>query len=108
MRPFARRPLFINFDSFTDGDPDFKKEITELMIDNLQEMQQVLIMAFKQNDAIIFHRVCHKIKATLEMLEDKELLEIVEQLKANLTNADQVNLLDRICVDIIASLQEHK
>ncbi|HEY9005039.1 hypothetical protein [Ohtaekwangia sp.] len=99
------RPLFIDFDAFTDGDPDFKKEITELMIDNLLEMQQVLAVASKQKDDVAFHKVCHKIKATLEMLEDKELLEIVEILKADVSHAEQAAQLDRVCRDIIVSLQ---
>ncbi|SKC54417.1 hypothetical protein [Ohtaekwangia koreensis] len=104
----ARRPLFIDFDAYTDGDPEFKKEITDLMIDNLQEMQQVLQIASKQNDLALFQKVCHKIKATLDMLEDKELLEVVAQLKISMADAELVKLLDRLCIDIIASLNESK
>jgi hypothetical protein len=104
----ARRPLFIDFDAYTDGDPEFKKEITDLMIDNLQEMQQVLGEATKQKDVVLFQRVCHKIKATLDMLEDRELLDIVQQLKADITNIDQAQDLDRICGEIIISLHNSK
>ena len=104
----ARRPLFIDFDAYTDGDPEFKKEITDLMIDNLQEMQQVLGEATKQKDVVLFQRVCHKIKATLDMLEDRELLDIVQQLKEDITNIDQAQDLDRICGEIIISLHNSK
>jgi hypothetical protein len=104
----ARRPLFIDFDAYTDGDPEFKKEITDLMIDNLQEMQQVLGDAIRQNDVVLFQRVCHKIKATLDMLEDRELLDLVQLLKADITNADQASNLDRICGEIIISLHDSK
>ena len=104
----ARRPLFIDFDAYTDGDPEFKKEITDLMIDNLQEMQQVLGEATKQKDVVLFQRVCHKIKATLDMLEDRELLDIVQQLKEDITNIDQAQDLDRICAEIIISLHNSK
>lgn len=104
----ARRPLFIDFDAYTDGDPEFKKEITDLMIDNLQEMQQVLGDSIRQNDVVLFQRVCHKIKATLDMLEDRELLDIVQLLKADITNAEQASNLDRICSEIIISLHDSK
>lgn len=104
----TRRPLFIDFDTYTDGDLDFKKEITDLMINDLQEMQQVSALACKQNDLVLFQRVCHKIKATLDMLEDKELLDVVAQLKTSIADAELVKLLDRLCIDIIASLEESK
>jgi hypothetical protein len=104
----ARRPLFIDFDAYTDGDPEFKKEITDLMIDNLQEMQQVLGDATRQRDVVLFQRVCHKIKATLDMLEDRELLDIVQQLKEDITNTEQAQDLDRICAEIIISLHHSK
>lgn len=78
------------------------------MIDNLQEMQQVLGDATRQNDVVLFQRVCHKIKATLDMLEDRELLDIVHQLKENITNAEQAGNLDRICAEIIISLHDSK
>lgn len=104
----ARRPLFIDFDAYTDGDPEFKKEITDLMIDNLQEMQQVLGEATRQKDVVLFQRVCHKIKATLDMLEDRELLDIVQQLKTDITNMEQAQDLDRICAEIIISLHNSK
>lgn len=104
----ARRPLYIDFDTYTDGDPDFKKEITELMIDNLQEMQQVLQLACKQNDLVQFQRVCHKINATLDWLQDKELLDVVDQLKNSIADVELVKSLDQLCVEIIASLKESK
>jgi hypothetical protein len=104
----ARRPLFIDFDAYADGDPEFKKEITDLMIDNLQEMQQVLGEATKHKDVVLFQRVCHKIKATLDMLEDRELLDIVQELKADITNIELAQNLDRICAEIIISLHDSK
>lgn len=104
----ARRPLFIDFDAYTDGDPEFKKEITDLMIDNLQEMQQVLGEAAQKNDVVLFQRVCHKIKATLDMLEDRELLDIVHHLKEDIKNEEQARDLNRICAEIIISLHDSK
>jgi hypothetical protein len=97
----SARPLFIDFDTYTDGDQDFKKELIVLIIDNLRELQQMLRP--ESHDIQLFHRVCHKIKATLVMLDDSEMLEIVEQLKI-MTNYSQLDQLDRICADVIESL----
>jgi hypothetical protein len=97
----SARPLFIDFDAYTDGDQDFKKELIVLMIDNLRELQQILRP--ESHDIQIFHKVCHKVKATLVMLDDAEVLEIIEQLKI-MTNHSQLDQLNQICGDIIESL----
>jgi hypothetical protein len=98
------RPLFIDFDEYTDGDAEFKKELVVSMVSNLQELQQVLPEALQNNDVALFNKLCHKIKVTLEMLKDEELLETIEQLKTNIKDSLKVRALDRICADIIKSL----
>jgi hypothetical protein len=99
------RPLYINFDAYTDGDDEFKKELVLLIIDNLLEMQQVLQVVSQTADGPLFHKVCHKIKATLEMLDDKEMLNVVGELKVTITDANRIALLDKLCSDIIDSLR---
>jgi hypothetical protein len=98
----AVRPLFIDFDSYTDGDSDFKKELIELMIDNLKELCQVL----KQSDTDSFHKVCHKVKATVVMLDDTELMQLMDDLKVSYSDSDRKELLDKICVAVIDSLKK--
>lgn len=98
------RPLFIDFDTYTDGDNEFKMELIELMIDNLHELQALL--RTQNVDAHLFHKVCHKIKPTLDMLADKELLDTVEQLKVMITDPARLTFLDKLCVDIIESLKK--
>jgi succinate dehydrogenase flavin-adding protein (antitoxin of CptAB toxin-antitoxin module) len=98
----AARPLFIDFDSYTDGDNDFKKELTELMIDNLRELCQVL----KQSDTDLFHKVCHKVKATVVMLDDTELMQLMDDLKVSYNDSDRKELLDKICLAVIDSLNK--
>jgi hypothetical protein len=100
------RPLFIDFNVYTDGDEEFKKELIDSMIDNLEELQQALHLASQNNDAPLFSKVCHKIKATLHMLEDKELLDSVEKLKVSITDSVQVALLGKACIEIIESLRK--
>ena len=99
------RPLFIDFDAYTDGDAEFKGELVVLMIDNLVEMQDVLQRATKSNDMKLFHGVCHKIKATIEMLADAEFSQTISDLKQTLTDSVKVTLLDTICAEIIDSLR---
>jgi hypothetical protein len=82
----TNRPLFINFDQYTDGDADFKKELIYLMIDNLKEVQSSLKEASQKNKLEIFEKTCHKIKPTLSMLEDKDLMESIQTIKSKFTN----------------------
>lgn len=100
------RSLFIDFDLYTDGDDEFKKELIDSMIDNLVEMQQVLQMASQRNDTKLFQEVCHKIKPTLEMLADVELLDTVGKLKAVVTDPAGITLLNKICKGIVQSLKQ--
>lgn len=102
----AGRPLFIDFNAYTDGDDEFKKELIDLMIENLQELQQTSKLAAQNNDGPLFHRVCHKIKATTEMLSDAEFSETIEQLKVIVTDASRIAHLDKICGGIIDSLRK--
>jgi hypothetical protein len=65
-----RRKLLIDFDAYTDGDAEFKGELVALMIDNLIELEETVQRAGKGNDLKLFDAVCHKVKATVEMLAD--------------------------------------
>ncbi len=99
------RPLFIDFDVYTDGDDEFKKELVTLIIENLFELQRTLRLVSKTNDLQLFHKVCHKIKAALDMLQDQELFDTVAQLKLTITDSSLIALLDRLCSDTIESLR---
>ena len=97
------RPLFIDFDFYTDGDPEFKKELITLMIDDLHELQHTLHPGPIVPE--VFNKVCHKIKSPLEMLNDKEMLDLIAELKIITTDPSRVTLLDKLCTDIVQSLQ---
>jgi hypothetical protein len=99
------RTLFIDFDAYTDGDAEFKAELIVLMIDNLMELQETLQRAVKNNDNKLYHGVCHKIKATIEMLADPEFSQAVEALKVSLADAEKVVLLLSISTDIMEGLR---
>ncbi len=104
------RPLFIDFELYTEGDNDFKKELISLMIDNIHELQKSLLCDNKES----FISVCHKVKATIAMLCDDELTDVIQALKtlmaANDRDSDVYNekvfFFDKTCLDVIESLQE--
>jgi hypothetical protein len=96
------RPLLIDFDAYTDGDNDFKKELIDLMIDNLEELRQVL----RQQDADLYRKVCHKIKATVVMLEDEEFQRMINDLQVRISDEKGIEALDRISQAIVESLKK--
>jgi hypothetical protein len=51
------RPIFVDFNAYTDGDDEFKKELVDLMIDDLRELQQTLHLAAQHSDAPLFQKV---------------------------------------------------
>jgi hypothetical protein len=101
-----RRKLHIDFDLYTDGDAEFKGELIVLMIDNLVELQGIVRSAAKNNDMKLFHGVCHKVKATVEMLADPDLSQTLVELKVNLADTPKVDLLEGVCSEIIESLRQ--
>ena len=105
----TNRPLYINFDQYTDGDADFKKELIYLMIDNLNELQSSLKEATALNKLEIFEKTCHKIKPTLSMLEDKDLIETIHVLRSQFSNSgerdERYAAFTITCHQIIKSLE---
>lgn len=110
LQTVANRPLFIDFDHYTDGDADFKKELIYLMIENLQEVQNSLREAIEKNKLEIFEKTCHKIKPTISMLEDKDLIESIQIIRSQFSNKEQqeerTNAFSLICNQIIKSLEK--
>jgi hypothetical protein len=98
------RPLQVDFNQYTDGDNEFKKELIVLMIDNIKELQTSAKAAGQHNDVQIFSKICHKIKPTLSMLEDQELTSSIEAIVQGVS-PEKVNLLLVLCSEIIKSLE---
>lgn len=99
------RPLFIDFDAHTDGDADFKKELIRLMIGDIWELYHA-----QHNGREAFLKISHKIKATLEILNDKDLNNVIEQLPDALTQPggwnEGVQLFQLLCLDVVRSLEK--
>ncbi len=110
LQPTANRPLFIDFNQYTDGDADFKKELILLMIDNLKEIQDSLKEAIKKSALEIFEKTCHKIKPTLSMLEDQDFMDAIQTIKSEFLNSTEkeqhVRMFNSTCLQIIKSLEK--
>jgi hypothetical protein len=110
IKPLPRR-LYINFDAYTDGDHEFKRELGTQIIGNIHEFRQSLITAIRDHAPQVFLKTCHKIKFTLDLLNDSEFNSIIRELEEDIRNAVHgTNLTGRskhfedICNAIIRSL----
>ena len=81
------RPLFIDFELYTDGDPAFKLEFVQLMIDNLHELQDGIRESLRTNNGQTFSLKYHKVAATIEMLNDAMLIENLNALRDHFKDA---------------------
>jgi len=104
---YVKKKLSIDFNIYTDGDQNFKNELVSLMIDNINELRQALLSGVRE----FFYATCHKVKATLTMLDDKELSAVVEELKSlDISNgsANGVNekylIFNGLCNEVIENL----
>jgi hypothetical protein len=107
MNGMIKRPLLVDFEAYTDNDPEFKKELVVSMIDNLQELQQCYETAVASRDTGLFSKCCHKVKVTLVMLQDPELDEVIGLLQKDVLALCKPSF-DRIIKEIIGSLLAEK
>src|SRR5258706_7473393 len=109
------RPLHIDFDQHTDGDAGFKKELVALMMEDIAELQKSLEVATRSNNPDVFLKGCHKSKTTVDMVNDKELNRLLEELEARIVQEkyirsavleEQILLFNKLSTDVLESLSE--
>jgi hypothetical protein len=103
----SNRVIELDLELYTDGDPDLKRELIILMIDNIRELQQSLQTNI--NDIDVFKKISHKVKPTISMLNDKELTDAIEDIKTiddQEKKNERVNSFQRLCNDIIQILEK--
>lgn len=98
------RPLNINFDDYTDNDSEFKRELIELMINDLKELQQSFGIAVSENDYENCRNTCDKVVGTISMLNDKEFTDLIEAFKNQGLEENSIILFNKLSSDIIKSL----
>jgi HPt (histidine-containing phosphotransfer) domain-containing protein len=106
------RTLNIDLDLYTEGDPDFKKELVKLIIKNVREFQQSLSDAVSKNAPDIFLKAAHKIKVSIAMLNDKEFTETAREMERimivdnNVSNfTEKQSNFNSLCEGIILGLE---
>ncbi|MEO5979887.1 MAG: hypothetical protein ABIS36_13385 [Chryseolinea sp.] len=77
----SRRIITIDFDQFSENDPAFKRQMIDLMIENLEELESAYYQSSNSNDPSFLSKAYHKVKTTLVMLNDEELDAVIEDLK---------------------------
>lgn len=90
------RPLKIDFDLHTDGDPVFKAELIQLLVENITELREALAETIKRSDKQIYLKACHKVYTAISMLNDPEFTHVVDNLRNTMRqqiNPNDVNLL---------------
>jgi len=76
--------LKANLDKCTDGDVEFRRELAQLLANNISELLTNIEKALKLNDPTIFVRAVHKTKTTLTILGDGELSETLHTIQSKL------------------------
>lgn len=72
--------LQANLDLYTQGDPEFKRELAALLIKSIEELRHAMLQAIAQKQSVIFNKASHKIKTSISMLGDDEFSSLVEAL----------------------------
>lgn len=84
--------VIANLDRCTDGDVEFRKELAQLLANNVIELMTNVELALQRKDPEIFIRSVHKTKTTLSILNDTELLEQINFIQARLKDDDREKL----------------
>ncbi len=109
QKSVINKPLSVDFDLHTDGDEEFKNELIVLMIDNVKELHESLNKSVKVNNMDAFKEACHKVKPTISILNDKDLVDTIELLKNPIEDAkkaDAIVLFNSLCEYLIKGLEE--
>jgi hypothetical protein len=83
------RKLNIQFEAYGADDPDFKKELIVLMLDNIRELCDAVCQSFDWKNSAVFETAAHKVKSTLNLLNDLEFNDCIHDLKDIFDRTDE-------------------
>jgi PAS domain S-box-containing protein len=107
-----RSPRTLDLDLYTEGDPEFKRELAGMLLKNIEELGTSLKEAIHERDPAIFSRACHKIKTTVSMLGDMEFSAVIDRIKDTLNNNIKAELgadgelFETLCDKVSEGLRE--
>ena len=84
--------LMANLDKCTDGDTEFRRELAQLLADNITEMMANIEKSVKVKDPNVMVRSVHKTKTTLTILNDDEINECISLVETKLKEPSPVDL----------------
>ncbi len=102
------RVLRIDFDLYTEGDAAFKAEMIDQMIKGVAALQQSAISAMRSNERQLLAGARHRAAFTLAIINDVELDQAIEKLKAEMQNGEcrSGEVVISLCDEIIAALKK--
>lgn len=108
----VRRRLYMDFDLYTEGDKEFKKELISMIVINIRDCQKALSDSFTQSRPEFFLMAAHKIKPSISMLNDPELTESLKEIGRDIIanqgferSYEYQKVFNNICDDIVISLE---
>jgi hypothetical protein len=84
--------LMANLDKCTDGDTEFRRELAQLLANNITEMMASIEKSVKVKDPNIMIRSVHKTKTTLSILNDSEMNEGIVIVETKLKESSPIDL----------------
>lgn len=84
--------VMANLDKCTDGDTEFRRELAQLLANNITEMMANIEKSVKVKDPNIMMRSVHKTKTTLSILNDSEMNEEINIVETKLKETSPVDL----------------
>ena len=84
--------LMANLDKATEGDMEFRRELAQLLANNIKEMMANIEKSVKVKDANIMIRSVHKTKTTLTILSDGEMNEEISIVENKLKETSPIDL----------------
>jgi HPt (histidine-containing phosphotransfer) domain-containing protein len=96
LKSITTKSLLAKLNVFADGNPDFRRELAELIIKNIQELQATVTRIGDKGGLEQFLQVAHKIKTSLKILGDDEFHEIIELIKTEFEKGNSRKVLEHI------------
>lgn len=85
------RPWTEAFNLYTEGNPDLKREMAELLIKNIGDLQNTLSIAARDWNALEQCKATiHRVKTAITLLGDKEFEQIIEAMTAAIEHDDRL------------------
>ena len=84
--------VMANLDKCTDGDTEFRRELAQLLANNITEMMANIEKSVKVKDPNIMIRSVHKTKTTLTILNDSEMNEEISVVEKKLKETSPIDL----------------